>query len=107
MSEQTINYIKLSLALLAMGLSLFWVFWRTWGHKLAPVKTVKAKVVDKNRIEHFSKYSVTGKSYRYAIVFESEGKKLSFYVSEFSYGGYRKGEIGTLQYQGSRIIDFS
>lgn len=107
MSEQTLNYIKLAFTLLGMGLSIFWVIWRAWGHKLAPVRTVKAKVVDKNRTELFSKYSGTGKSYRYAVVFEADGKKVSFYVSEFSYGGYRKGETGTLKYQGRRIIDFS
>ncbi len=71
-----------------------------------PVKTVKAKVIAKNRIENFSRYSGTGKSYRYAVVFEATGKKLSFYVGEFSYGGYRIGETGTLKYRGSRIVDF-
>lgn len=48
-----------------------------------------------------------GKHIRYVIVFEAEGKTLSFYVSEFSFGGYRKGERGKLTYQGGRLIDFS
>ena len=74
---------------------------------LAPVKKVRATVIDKNRIEVFSKYSGNGKRYKYAIVFSTSGGKLSFYVSEFSYGGYRKGETGTLTYKGDRLIDFS
>lgn len=76
-------------------------------NRLAPVKKVKATVIDKNRVELFSKYSGNGKRYKYAIVFSANEKKLSFYVSEFSYGGYRKGETGTLTYKGDRLIDFS
>lgn len=74
--------------------------------RFGPVRTVKAKVVDKNKIEIFSKYAGNGKKNRYVIVFEAGGKKLSFYVSEFSYGGYRIGETGTLKYQSDRLIDF-
>lgn len=75
-------------------------------NRTAPVKTVKATVVDKQKTEHFSKYSGTGKGERYVVIFLAEGKKLSFYVSEFSWRGYRKGENGTLQYRGDKLIDF-
>ena len=71
-----------------------------------PVKTVKARVVDKHTAEYFSKYSGTGKTVRYVVTFEIGGKRKGFYVSEFSYGGYRKGETGTLKYKGDKIIDF-
>ena len=67
-------------------------------------KTAKAEVVGKQTVEQFSKY---GKRVRYAVTFLVDGKKKSFYVSEFSYGGYRKGEKGKLTYQGDRLIDFS
>ncbi len=74
-------------------------------NRLAPVKQVRAKVVDKNKVEFPSKY---GKNVKYAVVFQTEsGKKLSFYVSEFSFGGYRIHEGGTLTYKGDRIMDFS
>ena len=76
-------------------------------NRLAPVKKVKATVIAKNRVEMFSKYSGSGKQYKYAVVFMAEGRKVSFYVSEFSYGGYRKGESGMLTYKGNRLIDFS
>lgn len=72
----------------------------------APVKTVKAEVVAKNKVESFSKYAPNGKHCRYCVVFQAEKKKLSFYVSEFSYGGYRIHEKGTLKYKGNRIINF-
>lgn len=72
--------------------------------KCAPVRTVKATVIDKNKVEFFSR---SGQRAKYAVVFQTDqGKKLSFYVSEFSYGGYRQGETGTLKYKGDRIIDF-
>lgn len=75
-------------------------------NKYGKVIQVKAKVIDKHIIESFSKYSGDGKSRKYVIVFEVNGKKRSFYVSEFSYGGYRIGEKGTLKYQGDRLIGF-
>ncbi|MBE6959248.1 MAG: DUF2500 domain-containing protein [Ruminococcaceae bacterium] len=75
--------------------------------KCSPVKTVKATVVHKQTVEAFSKYSGTGKHTKYAVTFQAGQKKLSFYVSEFSYRGYKIKETGTLKYKGSRIIDFS
>ena len=71
------------------------------------VKTVKARVADKFQTETFDKYRGNGKAVQYRVVFEAGGKKLSFAVSEFSYGGYRVGESGTLKYRGDRLIDFS
>ena len=79
---------------------------RTLCNKKAPVKTVPAEVVGKQTMENFSKYSGTGKSIKYVVNFLANGKKLSFYVSEFSYHGYKKGEKGTLKYRGDRLIDF-
>ena len=72
----------------------------------APVKTVKAVVIDKHKIETVSKYSGNGKQERYVVVFSVEGKKKSFYVSSFSYGGYRLKEKGVLKYRGDTLIDF-
>lgn len=88
-----------------LGLCLFaGIKWLN--RRYGPIKTVKAKVIDKCKTETFSKYSGNGKAVRYAITFEIAGKRKGFYVSEFSYGGYRKGETGTLKYRGNRIIDF-
>ena len=72
----------------------------------SPVKSVKATVVHKQTVETFSKYAGSGKHVKYAVTFSAKGKKRSFYVSEFSYRGYRKGESGTLTYKGDRLIDF-
>lgn len=74
--------------------------------RVAPVRTVAAVVADKHKTEVFSKYAGSGKHIKYVVVFSAGGKKLSFYVSEFSYGGYRVGEKGTLTYKGSKLIDF-
>lgn len=75
-------------------------------NKYAPVKSVSAVVMDKHIVETVSKYSGTGKHRKYVIVFSVEGKKRSFYVSQFSYGGYRVNEKGTLKYKGDKLIDF-
>ena len=75
-------------------------------NKYAPVKTVKATVVDKQKIEAFSKYAGNGKREKYVVVFSVDGKKESFYVSQFSYGGYRVNEKGTLKYKGNKLIEF-
>lgn len=75
-------------------------------NRFAPVKTGKAVVIDKHKIETVSQYSGNGKQERYVVVFSVEGKKKSFYVSSFSYGGYRLKEKGVLKYKGDTLIDF-
>ena len=75
--------------------------------KCSPVKTIKATVVHKQTVENFSKYSGSGKHIKYAVTFQAGAKRLSFYVSEFSYRGYKVKETGTLKYKGSRLINFS
>lgn len=91
------------LLVLLYGLVLFRLIAR---RVFARRKTVWAEVVGKQPVEQFSKYSGSGKTVKYAVTFRIDGKNQSFYVSEFSYGGYRVGEKGQLTYQGNRLIDF-
>ena len=70
-------------------------------------KTVDAEVVNKQAVEVISKYSGTGKVKCYYVTFRFNGKRKSFEVSEFSYKGYQSGEQGTLEFKGSRLVDFS
>ena len=100
MGENFVTYIMMAVLFVPMLLAGI----RLLGHRFAPVRTVRARVIDKNTMDLPSKY---GKRTRYAVVFQAGDKKLSFYVSEFSYGGYRLHETGTLTYKGNRIIDFS
>ena len=82
---------------------------RTIKNRYAPVKAVKAVkavVVDKHKIEAFTKYAGNGKNEKYVIVFFVDGKKKSFYASQFSYGGYRVNEKGVLKYKGDKLIEF-
>ena len=83
------------------------IFFKIFRNRFAQVKTVKAVIISKQRIPITSRYSGTGSREAYSVVFSAEGKKLSFYVSQFSYSGYRVGDCGTLTYKGSRLIDFS
>ena len=75
--------------------------------RFGKAKTVTAEVVGKQTVEFFSKYAHGNQRTRYVVIFRAEGKKKSFYVSEFSYNGYRKGEKGRLTYRGDRLVDFS
>lgn len=74
--------------------------------KHAPSISVPAVVYHKHIVEAFDKYSGTGKHEKYVVVFSVDGKKKSFYVSEFSYRGYRINEKGTLTYKGDQLIEF-
>ncbi|MBQ8620734.1 MAG: hypothetical protein IJ422_00285 [Oscillospiraceae bacterium] len=47
-------------------------------NRYAPIKTVKAVIIDKNKIETFSKYSGNGKSEKCVIVFSVDGRKNPF-----------------------------
>ena len=106
MPENISNIVIVSLFMGVGALALVSVLVKAVKNRYAPIKTVKAVVVDKNKVETFSKYSRTGKSEKYVIVFSVEGKKKSFYVSQFSYNGYRVNEKGMLKYKGDKLIEF-
>ena len=75
-------------------------------HHVTPVKTVKAVVMDQQKVEVFSKYSGTGKREKYVIVFSVDSKEKSFFVSQFSYG-YKLNKKDALKYMGDKLIDLS
>lgn len=106
MPENISNIVIISLFIGIGALAMVSIIARTIKNRYASVKTVKAIVIDKNKVETFSKYSGTGKSEKYVIVFSVDGKKKSFYVSQFSYNGYRVNEKGTLKYKGDKLIEF-
>ena len=106
MPENISNIVIISLFLGVGVLAVVSLLVKAVKNRCAPIKTVKAVVIDKNKVETFSKYSGNGKSEKYVIVFSVGGKKKSFYVSQFSYNGYRINEKGTLKYKGDRLIDF-
>ena len=106
MPENISNIIIISLFVGVGALAVVSLLVKAVKNRCAPIKTVKAVVIDKNKVEYFSKYSGTGKSEKYVIVFSVNGKKKSFYVSQVSYNGYRINEKGTLKYKGDKLIDF-
>lgn len=106
MPENISNIVIIALFVGIGVLAMVSILVRLVKNRYAPVKSVKAVVVDKNKVESFSKYSGTGKSEKYVIVFSINGKKKSFYVSQFSYNGYRVNEKGTLKYKGDKLIEF-
>ena len=106
MPENISNIIIISLFLGVGALAVVSLLVKAVKNRYAPVKTAKAIVIGKNKVETFSKYSGNGKSEKYVIVFSVEGKKKSFYVSQFSYNGYRINEKGTLKYKGDKLIEF-
>ena len=74
--------------------------------RFAPTKTVSATVSGKQKNETFSKYSGSGKQEKYVVIFSSNRKNHSFYVSKFSYDGYHIGQKGTLTYKGNKLLSF-
>ena len=89
--------------ILFLGLMLL-CYWKLFRKRFAPVKKVKAQLVEKYHYRPVSKHNTNEV---YVVVFETEGKKLSFNVSEFSYGGYNLKKKGTLKYKGDTILEFS
>ena len=99
------NVINL-LSIILFLICWFFIAKRLIWNKVAPVKTVKAEVVDKYKPNIVSKYPGIFKRERYIVVFKTKDKKLSFDVSEFSYNNYKIKEKGTLKYKGTKIISF-
>ena len=106
MPENISNIVIISLFIGIGALAMVSIIVKTIKNRYAPVKTVKAVVIDKHIVENFSKYSGSGKSEKYVIVFSVGSKKKSFYVSQFSYNGYRVNEKGTLKFKGDKLIEF-
>ena len=102
MRENPMTYV--GIGMLALWVIAYSVrFCRNW---FAPVRIVDATVVNKQPVAHQS-ITKTGKRVKkYAVTFSAGHNRLSFYVSEFSYGGYRIGESGKLTYKGDKLIDF-
>ena len=94
------------LILVLWALLMARVAWKLLGGRFGRTVTVKAEVVNKQTVEFYSKTAPGGKHIRYVVNFLVDGKKKSFYVSEFSYQGYREGEKGQLTYRGDRLIEF-
>ena len=106
MPKDIVNIVISFLFVGAGILAMVGILIRTIKNRYAPIKTVQAVVIDKNKIETFSKYSGNGKAEKYVIVFSVNGKKKSFYVSEFSYNSYKINEKGTLKYKGNKLVEF-
>ena len=106
MPENVINIVITSIFIGIGALAMGSIIVRTIKNRYAPIKKVKAVIIDKNKIESFSKYSGSGQTEKYVIVFSVNGKKKSFYVSQFSYNGYKVNEKGILKYKGHKLISF-
>jgi len=106
MLDNMFNIVITSLFIGIGVLALISILVRRVKNKYAPVKTVKAVVADKHKVETFSKYSGNGKNEKYVVVFSVDGRKKSFYVSQFSFGGYKVNAKGTLKYKGDKLIEF-
>ena len=100
--SDVINYILIVISL------LFWflIILKLILYKSSPIKSVKAEVIDKYKTNAISKYPENWKPKSCVVVFKIQDKKLSFNVSEFSYGNYKIHEKGTLKYKGNKIISF-
>ena len=106
MPENVINIVITSIFIGIGALAMGSIIARTIKNRYAPIKVVEAVIIDKNKIESFSKYSGNGEAEKYVLVFSVNGKKTSFYVSQFSYNGYKVNEKGILKYKGNKLISF-
>ena len=77
-------------------------------NKYGNEKEIEAKVINKQYYQ--SRLARKAENFRdedcYVVTFLAGDKKLSFYVSEYSYNGYRINQKGTLKYKGTMLIDF-
>ena len=100
--DNVINIFSIILFLVCWILIIRKFIW----NKVAPVKCVKAEVVDKYKPDIVSRYPGVSKQGSFIVVFKTKDEKLSFNVSAFSYDNYQIKEKGTLTYKGNQIINF-
>lgn len=107
-AENVLSTVFAFLLLILSVISWFILIKRYAGARYGKVKSVKAVVADKYKYKGVSRFShgtLLGKE-TYVIVFQTEKEKLSFSVSEYSYGYYRTKQRGTLRYRGNQIVEF-
>ena len=105
--SDTVNKVIILLAISCTLFLLGRIIYQVFRNKYAKVKSVKAQVVDKFKADKFTKiYGSSARAPQYYVVFRIDKKKKTFRISEFSYGGYRVGESGTLVYKGDKLVDF-
>lgn len=110
MSAQNIFANIVNIVLMLFSLFIFTaIAYRIISEKFSKTMTTEAVVVDKQKFEHrvLPKAMAPYSGVKCVITFLADGKRLSFYVSEFSYDGYAINEKGTLTYKKNRIIDFN
>ena len=77
-------------------------------NKYGNEKEIEAKVINKQYYQ--SRLARKVENFRdedcYVVTFLAGDKKLSFYVSEYSYNGYTINQKGTLKFKGTMLIDF-
>ena len=77
-------------------------------NKFGNEKEIEAKVINKQYYQ--SRLARKAENFRdedcYVVTFLAGDKKLSFYVSEYSYNGYTINQKGTLKFKGTMLIDF-
>ena len=77
-------------------------------NKYGNEKEVEAKVINKQYYQ--SRLARKAENFRdedcYVVTFLAGDKKLSFYVSEYSYNRYTINQKGTLKFKGTMLIDF-
>ncbi len=98
------NYLGLTLVIILFTFLLAWILKTAFWGRIAPVKTVKARVVARDNTKLPSRYPRSQPSCR--VIFDIKGKTKAFTVSSFSYASYQPGQEGILKYKGDRIISF-
>lgn len=99
----TPQWVPILLIILTVLLPLVPLGTVLYKRKFGPVHVEQAMVAEK-----FKQKSVSNslQETQYYVVFQFHGKKRTFQVSEYSYGGYHLHETGTLKYRGDHLIDF-
>ena len=99
-----INTIFLFIGIIIMVGFLLRIILNKFGNE----KEVEAKVINKQYYQ--SRLARKTENFRdedcYVVTFLAGDKKLSFYVSECSYNGYKVNQKGSLRYKGTTLIDF-
>ena len=99
-----INTIFLFIGIVIIVGLLFRIILNKFGNE----KEVEAKVLNKQYYQ--CRLARKAENFRdedsYVVTFLAGDKKLSFYVSEYSYNGYTINQKGTLKFKGTMLIDF-
>ncbi len=101
------NQITALVAFIVCFPFFFGIFAKVFRDRFSKVRTVKATVTGKYKLDAARKVYGSSRPVLYRVTFQPiKGRRRSYVVSELTWRSLQEGDSGILKYKGSKFVDF-